>query len=103
MADFEKTLYILRDEVAAMLLNRDEDGNVIVWARRQIAEGKESTHNGDCTKQCYTCRRCLADRAMADADKIIDIIATGVLKMLERRTELDWLKYGHNPFDPTNN
>ena len=63
-----------RWEVAAMLLDRDEGGNLMVWARRQILAGKDAIHDGDCTKQCHSCQRCQADRAFADADRIIAFV-----------------------------
>lgn len=61
----------LRCEIAAQLLDRDEGGGVIGWARNLIATGKDAAHDGDCTNVSHACNRCIADRALQDADRLI--------------------------------
>lgn len=69
-----------RDEVAAMLLARDEaeyhleqpiPDSLIVWGRHCIATGKDAKHSGDCTNESHSCARCITDLVLAQADQII--------------------------------
>lgn len=61
----------LEAEVAALLLDREEGGGVLVWARDVIAAGINAKHDGDCTNQSHACLRCGADEAIKDARHII--------------------------------
>ncbi len=67
----------VRDKIAAMLLDRDEDGFIDMtsangeWARNFIAAHQAAEHCGDCTNVPMSCCRCACDRVFADADKIL--------------------------------
>lgn len=76
MVCLDVPLTFMRDEIAAMLLNRDEDWCGLSYGRKIVAEGQSAEHSGDCTKECHTCVRCQADRALADADRIISAVFT---------------------------
>ena len=65
-----------RETVAAHLLDRDEGGGVLAWACNYIKTGKDAVHSGDCTNECHACQRCIVDRALADADRIMLVAAT---------------------------
>jgi len=64
-----------RDRIAAFLLARDEEysatPHLLAWADKLIQEKKDAAHSGDCTGESHTCHRCTADRALADADRVI--------------------------------
>ena len=67
-----------REQIAAMLLDRDEGGDSSEWAEEFIAKCKDQLHQGDChladRRAPFTCSRCVCDRALADADRIIGVI-----------------------------
>ena len=68
-----------QQELAAMLLSRDEDGQIgggsMPWARKFVEGNTDAEHEGDCphakNKRPVTCSRCVVDRAMSDAHKIM--------------------------------
>jgi hypothetical protein len=64
-------------EIAAMLLAREEgemDDEVLLdWGRAYAADGIKNDHAGDCTKQPFTCSRCVVERALRDARSIIAV------------------------------
>ncbi len=60
-----------RQQIAAMLLDRDEGGDHLPWAEQLIKNHAASDHDGDCTKKSHACNRCIVDRAIADADRIL--------------------------------
>lgn len=64
--------WTLREEVAAHLLDRDEGGEHLAWARAFVMDARDAAHDGDCTNKCHTCVRCLTDQALQDADRLIE-------------------------------
>lgn len=72
-----------REELAAMLLARDEaeyhkpiPTHLIEWGRTCIRDGKDAVHSGDCTNECHTCARCLTDSTLMQADQILAALTT---------------------------
>lgn len=70
-----------REELAAMLLARDEaeydkpiPERLIQWGRVCIAAGKDAKHSGDCTNESHTCGRCLADWTLKQAEQILAML-----------------------------
>jgi hypothetical protein len=65
----------VRNEIAAYLLARDEDYAVtpqmMQWARTLIGAGMSREHSGDCTHESHACNRCIAEKAIMDADAIL--------------------------------
>lgn len=73
-----------RDMLAAMLLARDEAEyhkpipvGLIEWGATCIRAGRDAKHSGDCTNECHTCGRCLADSTLAQADQILAALGHG--------------------------
>ena len=67
-----------REEIAAFLVARDDayiaEGitpNLMDWARKQISNGRDAIHSGDCTKESHSCIRCSYEIAMRDADALL--------------------------------
>jgi hypothetical protein len=72
-----------RVKIAAFLLARDEScvsGPVSdylkKWGMVCVKVGMTADHSGDCTKESHACGRCIADKALADADEILRLVGS---------------------------
>ena len=63
------------ERVAGILCNMDEDLDPDnAWGHRMIGPNREARHDGDCTKKCFTCSRCLYIRETERARKLLAAI-----------------------------
>ncbi len=61
-----------RTHIAGVLLNVQDDLKPDnEWGHHFISHNRDGVHDGDCTKQCYTCCRCVCDEALKQADIVI--------------------------------
>ena len=44
------------------------------WGHRLIGSNRDATHRGDCTKECFTCSRCLYDAETVRAAKLLSAL-----------------------------
>ena len=44
------------------------------WGHRLIGPNRDAPHRGDCTKESFTCVRCLCISEMARASKLLDAL-----------------------------
>ena len=70
----------LRDAVAAELLVISVGDDWELWAKywtpERVAEMSLAEHDGDCTKQPYTCARCLSEQYLKAADHFMERFST---------------------------
>ncbi len=66
----------LVEEVAAVLCNLDEGQPPDAEFGRRIMSHAESPHRGDCTKEPFTCVRCLYMDEARRAETVLSLIAT---------------------------
>ena len=58
-----------QEMIAAALLAASEDASM-EYGERMINTGREAEHSGDCTKEPWTCLRCLREEHMKMAERL---------------------------------